>query len=117
MAALGSARQGSKAKHKNLPLSTSLISSFYLEMATLTSWLRREIHSGTLLSVASGGSEKLAPVCQVYSPPFDVSFRRTEPWPTVPGGGLCIAIVLEMSLPREAIISLPEALQLGLEKQ
>lgn len=67
-------------------------------MATLTLQLRREIHSGTLLSEVSGVRERLASVCQacLASP---LMFSSEEPnhgqqhwvW------GLCIAI--EVSVP------------------
>lgn len=40
-------------------------------MATLTSWLSRETHSGTLLSKQLGASERLASVCQAcLAPPL-----------------------------------------------
>ena len=55
-------------------------------MATLTSRLSRETHSGTLLSKELGASERLASVCQAcLASPFEVPFRRTDLWPTALG--------------------------------
>lgn len=63
-------------------------------MAALTSQLRREIHSGTWLSEASGASGRLASVCQACLAsalmfPLEEPNRGQQRW----ARGLCTTIV------------------------